>query len=179
MSLNKVILVGYAGRDPEVRYFDSGNALASFTIATSERGYKLANGTEVPERTEWHNIVARRDLVPFVEKWVKKGSGLYVEGKLRHRNYEDQQGIRRYVTEIYADKIEFFSFGRTTDAASQQSTPSPSPSTPPNPQAVQSPTAPPQPQPVITYSSPPPHKKSNSDDPYASMEGDDPDDLPF
>jgi single-strand DNA-binding protein len=115
MSLNKIILIGNVGRDPEVRYFDSGNAVANFPLATSERGYKLANGTEVPERTEWHNIVVRREQVSFVEKWVKKGSGLYVEGKIRYRNYEDQQGIKRYTTEIFADRVEFFSFGRSVD----------------------------------------------------------------
>ena len=102
MSLNKVILIGNVGRDPEVRYFDSGAAVANFPLATSERGYTLANGTVVPERTEWHNVVVRRDLVSFVEKWVKKGSGLYVEGKIRTRSYDDQSGVKRYVTEIHA-----------------------------------------------------------------------------
>ena len=92
MSLNKVILIGNVGKDPDVRYFDSGAAVANFPLATSERGYTLANGTVVPERTEWHNIVVRRDLVPFVEKWVRKGSGVYVEGKIRTRNYDDQSG---------------------------------------------------------------------------------------
>jgi single-strand DNA-binding protein len=111
MSLNKVILIGNVGRDPDIRYFDSGAAVANFPLATSERGYTLANGTVVPERTEWHNIVVRRDLVPFVEKWVKKGSGLYVEGKIRTRSYDDQSGIKRYVTEIHADRVEFYSTG--------------------------------------------------------------------
>ncbi|MCD8193018.1 MAG: single-stranded DNA-binding protein [Tannerellaceae bacterium] len=127
MSLNKVILIGNVGRDPEVRYFDSGAAVANFPVATSERGYRLANGTEVPERTEWHNIVVRRDLVPFVEKWVKKGSGVYVEGKIRTRTYDDQAGVKRYVTEIHADRVEFYSTGsrpqegsNTTTTATQQ-----------------------------------------------------------
>ncbi|MDR0574110.1 MAG: single-stranded DNA-binding protein [Tannerella sp.] len=111
MSLNKVILIGNAGKDPDVRYFDNGNALANFPLATSERGYKLANGTEVPERTEWHNIVASRDRAQFVEKYVKKGSSVYVEGKIRTRNYDDKDGIKRYITEIYADRIEFYSTG--------------------------------------------------------------------
>jgi len=111
MSLNKVILIGNVGKDPDIRYFDSGVAVANFPLATSERGYTLANGTVVPERTEWHNIVARRDLVAFIEKWVKKGSGLYVEGKIRSRSYDDQSGAKRYVTEIYADRIEFYSTG--------------------------------------------------------------------
>ena len=62
----------------------------------------------MPERTEWHNIVVRRDQVAFVEKWVKKGSGVYVEGKIRTRSYDDQSGVKRYVTEIHADRIEFY-----------------------------------------------------------------------
>ena len=124
MSLNKVLLIGNVGKDPDVRYFDSGNAVASFPLATSERGYTLANGTVVPERTEWHNIVVRRDLVNFVEKWVKKGSGLYVEGKIRTRSYDDQTGAKRYITEIYADKVEFYSngSGNRDNAASQNNT---------------------------------------------------------
>ena len=111
MSLNKVILIGNVGKDPDVRYFDNGNAIANFPMATSERGYRLANGTEVPERTEWHNIVASRDRAQFVEKYVKKGSLVYVEGKIRTRNYDDKDGNKRYVTEIYADRIEFYSIG--------------------------------------------------------------------
>lgn len=118
MSLNKVILIGNVGRDPEVRYFDNGRGIANFPLATSERGYTLANGTVVPERTEWHNIVVRSDLVPFVEKWVKKGSGLYVEGKIRTRSYDDQAGNKRYITEIYADRVAFYNNG--TRPAEQQ-----------------------------------------------------------
>jgi single-strand DNA-binding protein len=111
MSLNKVILIGNVGKDPDVRYFDSGNAIANFPLATSERGYKLANGTEIPERTEWHNIVATRDRAQFAEKHIKKGSLLYVEGKIRTRNYDDKDGNKRYISEIYADRIEFYSIG--------------------------------------------------------------------
>ena len=111
MSLNKVILIGNVGREPDVRYFDSGNAVANFTLATNERGYRLANGTEIPERTEWHNIVAGRDRALFVERHVHKGSLVYVEGKIRTRSYDDASGNKRYITEIYADRIEFFSLG--------------------------------------------------------------------
>ena len=112
MSLNKVIIIGNVGKDPTVKYFDSGNAIANFTVATSEKGYTLSNGIEVPERTEWHNIVVSRERVQFVEKWVKKGSLVYVEGKIRTRNYDDQSGTKRYVTEIYADRIEFYWTGK-------------------------------------------------------------------
>jgi single-strand DNA-binding protein len=116
MSLNKVILIGNVGKDPVIKYFDSGNGVANFSVATTERGYTLSNGTEVPERTEWHNIVASRDRVQFVEKFVRKGSLVYVEGKIRTRNYDDQAGVKRYVTEIYADRIEFYSSGRRPDS---------------------------------------------------------------
>ncbi len=130
MSLNKAILIGNVGRDPDVKYFDNGNSQASFTLATNERGYTLANGTQIPERTDWHNIVIRRDQVPFVEKYVKKGSSVMVEGKIRYRDYE-KDGIRRYVTEIIADRIEFFNIGRRPDNsngnASQQEAAKPAP----------------------------------------------------
>ena len=117
MSLNKVLLIGNVGKDPDVRYFDNGQAVASFPLATSERGYTLANGTVIPERTDWHNIVVRRDQVAFVEKWVRKGSGLYVEGKIRTRSYDDPNGMKRYVTEIHADRVEFYNTGsRPADA---------------------------------------------------------------
>lgn len=137
MSLNKVILIGNVGKDPDIRYFDNGNAIANFSVATSERGYKLANGTEVPERTEWHNIVASRERAQFTEKYVKKGALVYVEGKIRTRNYDDKEGIKRYVTEILADRIEFYNIGtgRRDDAqSSTANTPLPSaPEVPPAP----------------------------------------------
>jgi single-strand DNA-binding protein len=114
MSLNKVILIGNIGRDPEVKYFESGNAIANFTLATNERGYTLPNGTQVPERTDWHNIVVRGERIQFVEKHVKKGSSVLVEGKIRYREYE-KDGIRRFVTEIIADKVEFYSTPRRQD----------------------------------------------------------------
>lgn len=120
MSLNKVILIGNVGKDPVIKYFDNGNAIANFSVATSERGYTLSNGTEVPERTEWHNIVANRDRAQFVEKYVKKGSMVYIEGKIRTRNYDDQTGTKRYVTEVHADRVEFFSSGRRPDSASAE-----------------------------------------------------------
>ena len=119
MSLNKVILIGNVGKDPTVKYFESGNAVANFTVATSERGYTLSNGTEVPERTEWHNIFVGRDRAQFVEKHVKKGSLVYIEGKIRTRTYDDQSGVKRYFTEIYADKIEFYWTGRKPDSTDE------------------------------------------------------------
>ena len=109
MSVNKVILIGNAGRDPEVRYLDNGVAVATFTLATSERGYTLQNGTQVPERTEWHNIVLWGGLAEVAERYVHKGDRIYIEGKIRTNTYEDQNGIRRYRTEILAETMEMLS----------------------------------------------------------------------
>lgn len=105
MSVNKVILVGNVGRDPEVRYLDKEVAVANFTLATTDRAMTLKNGTQIPERTEWHNIVAWRGLATIAERYIKKGTPLYIEGKLQTRTYE-KDGIKRYVTEIYAESIE-------------------------------------------------------------------------
>lgn len=105
MSVNKVILVGNVGKDPEVRYLEKEVAVANFTLATTDRAYTLQNGTQVPERTEWHNIVAWRGLATLAEKYIKKGSQLYIEGKIQSRSYE-KDGVKRYFTEIYADSIQ-------------------------------------------------------------------------
>lgn len=121
MSVNKVILIGNVGRDPEVRYLDSGVAVATFTLATSERAYTLQNGTQVPERTEWHNIVLWRGLAEVAEKYVHKGDKLYIEGKIRTRSYDDQNGVKRYVVEIFADNMEMLS-ARQGNTVSQNGT---------------------------------------------------------
>ena len=105
MSVNKVILVGNAGKDPEVRYLDKNVAVANFTLATTDRAYTTQNGTQVPERTEWHNIIAWRGLAELAEKYIHKGSQLYIEGKIQTRTWE-KDGIKRYTTEIYADTIQ-------------------------------------------------------------------------
>ena len=106
MSVNKCILVGNVGKDPEIRYFDNDVAVANFTLATTERGFKTRDGQDVPDRTEWHNIVAWRGLAKLAESYIKKGSQIYVEGKLRTRSYDDQSGAKRYVTEVFADIIQ-------------------------------------------------------------------------
>lgn len=105
MSVNKVILVGNVGKDPEVRYLEKNVAVANFTLATTERGYTMQNGTQVPDRTEWHNIVAWRGLAELAEKYIRKGTQLYVEGKIQTRSWE-KDGIKRYTTEIYAESIQ-------------------------------------------------------------------------
>jgi len=106
MSVNKVILIGNVGKEPDVKALDSGKKVANFPLATSDRGYTLANGTQVPERTEWHNIVVWGGLAEVVERYVNKGDKLYLEGKIRTRNYDDKQGIKRYMTEVYVDNLE-------------------------------------------------------------------------
>ncbi len=107
MALNKAMLIGNVGRDPEVRYLDGQQGqqkVAQFTLATTEK-FKDRNG-ETRENTEWHNIMAWRNLADIIEKYVKKGTQLYVEGKIRTRSWEDQQGNKKYVTEILAEKIQ-------------------------------------------------------------------------
>ena len=106
MSVNKVILVGNVGKDPEVRYVDQNTPVANFTLATTERGYTTQSGTVVPDRTEWHNIVVWRGLAKVVENYVRKGTSLYIEGKIRTRNWQDQNGATRYTTEIYTDDLQ-------------------------------------------------------------------------
>ena len=106
MSVNRVILMGNVGQDPRVKYFDTGSAVATFPLATTDRAYTLANGTQIPERTEWHNIVASNRLAEIVDKYVHKGDKLYLEGKIRTRSYSDQTGAMRYITEIFVDNME-------------------------------------------------------------------------
>ncbi len=106
MSVNKVILIGNVGKDPDVRYLDNHVCVANLTLATTERGYTAQNGTQVPDRTEWHNLVFWRGLAETVEKYVHKGDKLYVEGNIRNRSYDDQNGVKRYVTEIFVDSME-------------------------------------------------------------------------
>ena len=106
MSVNKVILIGNVGKDPDVRYLDNGVAVATFSLATTERGYTLQNGTQVPDRTEWHNIVLWRGLAQTAEKYVHKGDKLYIEGKIKSRSYDDQNGTKRTIVEIFADNME-------------------------------------------------------------------------
>ncbi len=100
------MLIGNVGKDPVVRYFDRDQAVATITLATTERGYTLQNGTQVPDRTDWHNIVFNRGLAKVVERYVRKGDKLYVDGRIHYRTYDDNKGIRHYVTEVYAENME-------------------------------------------------------------------------
>jgi single-strand DNA-binding protein len=109
--LNKVMLIGNVGKDPEIRHLESGTAVANITLATTER-YKDRNG-ETQEQTEWHNVVLWRGLADVTERFVRKGSQIFIEGKIRSRSWEDQSGQKRYTTEIVADNMQLL--GRRSD----------------------------------------------------------------
>jgi len=128
MALNKVMLIGNVGKDPEPRHLENGTMFVTIAVATTER-YKDRNG-EVKEQTEWHNVVCWRNIAEIVEKYVRKGTQIYVEGKLRSRNWEDQNGQKRYITEVVADTLRLL--GRrpepsTSGAPSVIITPKPAP----------------------------------------------------
>jgi single-strand DNA-binding protein len=119
--VNKVILVGNVGKDPEVRYLENGVAVAQFTLATSEV-YKDKSGNRAT-RTEWHNIVAWRNLAEIVEKYVKKGNPLYIEGKITSRSYDAKDGSKRYVTEIVANELKMLGSKPGAGGGHEQATP--------------------------------------------------------
>lgn len=119
--INKVILVGNVGKDPEVRHLDSGVAVAQFSLATSET-YKDKSGNKTTQ-TEWHNLVLWRGLADVAEKYVKKGDPLYIEGKIRSRSYDDKEGVKRYVSEIVVDTMQML--GRKSSGDGGGSTPPP------------------------------------------------------
>jgi single-strand DNA-binding protein len=102
-GVNKVILVGNVGKDPEVRSLEGGVKVAKFSLATSE-SYKKPDGTKV-DSTEWHNIVLWRGLAEVAERFVRKGSQVYIEGKIRSRSWDDKEGIKRYATDIIGDNM--------------------------------------------------------------------------
>ena len=105
MAVNKVILLGNVGSDPETRE-SNGGKFATFRLATTDKGYTKRDGTQVPERTEWHNIVANSNIVGVIENYVRKGTKLYIEGKLRTRKYTARDNTERTGTEIYIDNME-------------------------------------------------------------------------
>lgn len=105
--LNKAQVIGNLGVDPRVSVVGNVQTkVATFTVATTDRGYTTQAGVQVPEKTEWHNIVCFGKLADIAEKFLKKGSKVFIEGKMRTRSYDDKQGIKRYVMEINAETIE-------------------------------------------------------------------------
>ena len=112
------MLIGNVGRDPEIKYYDQDQAIATFSLATTERGYTLANGIKVPDRTDWHNIVLWKGLAKVAEKYIHKGDKLYIEGRIRYRTYDDKKGIKHTVTEILGENMELLSPKTNTNETS-------------------------------------------------------------
>ena len=128
MSLNKVLLIGNVGKDPEVRYVSDNLSVANFSVATTKKGYKTNDGKEVPDKTEWHTIVCWRGLAKLAEQYIKKGTQVYIEGEVQTRQWE-KDGITRYTTEILANEIQLL--GRKGDnVAADTPAPAASPATP-------------------------------------------------
>lgn len=117
-SLNRATLIGNVGKTPEIRVFDNGNKVAQFSLATTEPAYvNKQTGESVEARTEWHNIVAWAGLATITERFLQQGSQVYVEGKIRSRQYTSNTGEKRYITEIIADNIVLLKNGESANAA--------------------------------------------------------------
>jgi len=177
MSVNKVILVGNVGKDPETRYLDESTAITKFPMATSET-YKNRQGERV-STTEWHNVVLWRGLAQVAEKYVKKGTQIYIEGRIKTRSYDDAEGNKKYITEIVGDQMQLLgrkpdedgaqgSAGGQTPSTEQTSSTEQTPSTGQAPAEGQAP----------AQNQAPDKGPATSSDPFDG--GDDgPDDLPF
>lgn len=105
-SVNQATVIGFVGDEPKVIMTSAGRKMASLTIATTEKGYTSQSGVTYPDRTEWHNIVLWGRLAEIAEKYLHKGSSVYVQGKMRTRSYDDKNGIKRYVTEIEGETMQ-------------------------------------------------------------------------
>jgi single-strand DNA-binding protein len=183
MSVNKVILVGNVGKDPETRYLDESTAITKFPMATSET-YKNRAGERV-STTEWHNIVLWRGLAQVAEKYVRKGTQLYIEGRIKTRSYDDAEGNKKYITEIVGDQMQLL--GKRPDEGdgtqySQGQAPVQSQPTPQNQASTQNqPTTQDQPaaqNPNPAQNKPPAQDETPADDPFDGGDNG-PDDLPF
>lgn len=133
-SVNKVILIGNLGKDPEVRHLENGAVVANFPLATSETYTDKSTGQKV-ENTDWHDVVVWRGLAEVVEKYVRKGTKIYVEGKLKKRSWQDKEGNTRYTTEVVADELTILS-RPSDDREPRPSAPYQSEGTPPSPSRV-------------------------------------------
>jgi len=160
-GVNKVILIGNLGRDPEIRHLESGRAVANFSMATSET-YKNREGDKVTH-TDWHNVVLWTPLAEIAERFLKKGTQVYIEGKLTTRSYDDKEGNKRYVTEVVGREMTLL--GRASDSSPYQES-SPSQETTP----AEKPTSTSDTQPKETVASTPESSGDNSSEV---------DDLPF
>lgn len=109
MSVNRVILVGHVGSKPEIRYVESKRPVATFSLATNDPARTLPDGRQLPEQTEWHRLVMWDGAAETAEKYIDKGTKLYVEGKLRTRQWQDRNAIQRTITEILVDRFDILS----------------------------------------------------------------------
>lgn len=98
--------MGHTGKSPDFKEFDKGGCVATFSLATTKRGYTTKGGRQIPERTEWHNVVLQNGLAKVANQYVKKGDKLYIEGELRTRSYEDNNGVKHFITEVYGYDME-------------------------------------------------------------------------
>lgn len=128
--MNKVILRGNVGQDPQITNFDNGGKVAQFSLATTERGYKTQDGREIPDKTTWHNIVVKRSgLAGICEQYVKKGTPLLIVGKIETRDYQDNAGQTRYITEIIVEEMELLGGKKPDGAPAPEPDPQPAPQT--------------------------------------------------
>lgn len=105
MAVNKVIILGNVGKEPVIEILTGGKKVAKFSVATTEKAYALPNGTQAPEKTEWHHIVAWGKLAEVVEQYIGQGTKVYIEGKNRTRSYE-KNGVTHWITEIHVDNVQ-------------------------------------------------------------------------
>lgn len=127
--MHKIILIGNLGKDPEIKTFENGGKVANFSVADTERAYKTKDGKDIPEHTEWFDCVARGSVANFVESYVKKGHKVYIEGKIKTRSYDKQDGSKAYIKELHVISLESLTpkgEGSTT-AQNTQSQPNPIP----------------------------------------------------
>lgn len=134
MNLNKIQLIGRVCNDPQVKMFDNGGKICNVSIATNERAYKTSSGVEVPERTDFHNVVFKRGLAGVCEQYVTKGMELYVEGTLHYRKYTDSNNVERTIAEIIVSNMQMGANpggNNQTSAVPTPDKPTPPPPTPP------------------------------------------------
>lgn len=105
-SLNQATIIGYVGDVPKISNTQNGRKVASFAIATTEKGYTSKSGVQYPDRTEWHNIVLWGNLAEIAEKYLRKGSSVFIQGRMRTRSYDDKNGVKRYITEIEGETMQ-------------------------------------------------------------------------
>lgn len=106
------MLIGHVGKEPDIKYYDADQCVASFSLATTEKGYRLPNGTEVPTRTDWHNLVLFKGLAKYAEQYIHKGDKLYIEGRMRYVTVEDKAGRRSVHSEIHVENLEWLAASR-------------------------------------------------------------------